>query len=277
MVSGVLLVTPAVIYASHAGEERVPGPLRSLVVNATAYPQRFVVWSMESLQDAWFSYVDLRGVRAENVGLHAENLRLMAESQGVAELQAENARLRRLAAYVEASPEMRLVSAPVIAYGPDARYRSVRIGRGTQDGLRTGMPVITPEGVVGRILHTYDRSSDVLLITDPSSAVAALAQRTRARATARGISANDRLRLDYVIKSDDLEESDILVTAPSGGMFPKGLRLGRATKVNEAAHGLFKSAELQPFVDFDRLEEVQVVVDHGPSAAVDRPSDGSFQ
>jgi cell shape-determining protein MreC len=60
-------------------------------------------------------------------------------------------------------------------------------------------------------------------------------------------------------------------------MFPKGLRIGRATKVNEAAHGLFKSAELVPFVDFDRLEEVQVVVDHGPSARLDRPFDSIVQ
>lgn len=277
VLSGVLLVLPIVVYASHAGEDRLPGSVRTAVVWATAYPQRFVVAAMESAQDAWFSYVDLRGVRGRNLELRAENLQLKTSHEQFVELEKENERLRKLAAYVEAVPEMRLVAAPVVAYGPDARYRSLRIGRGTQDGIRTGMPVVTPDGVVGRVLNAYDNVSDVLLITDPSSAVAALSQRTRARATARGISSDDRMRLEYVIKSDNLEESDILVTAPSGGLFPKGLRLGRATRVNEAAHGLFKSAELVPFVDFTRLEEVQVIVDQLPSARLYRPFDSSVQ
>lgn len=271
VVTGLLLVLPLVVYASHAELESAPGPLRRAVVWATGPVQQAIVASVAAAQDAWYGYVDLRRVRDENDRLRAELLHLREGRSQMTELQHENGRLRRMAGYADGIPEMRLVGASVIAYGPDARFRSVRIGRGSDDGLRVGMPVVTAEGVVGRLLNVYERASDVLLITDPSSAVAALSQRTRARATARGLSASDRLRLDYVVKSEDLEESDILVTAPSGGLFPKGLRLGRVARVNEAAHGLFKTAEVVPFVDFERLEEVQVVVDNGPAARVDRP------
>ncbi len=271
VLTGLLLVIPLVVYASHAEVASAPGSLRRAVVSMTSPVQSGLTRAVNGVQDLWFGYVDLRGVRQQNLELRAELLRQRAAQLDLHELQSENERLRRLANHTDAAPEMRLLGATVISFGADSRFRTIRIGRGAMDGLRAGMPVISPDGVVGRLLNVYETVSDVLLITDPSSAVAVLSQRTRARATARGVSAADRLRLDYVIKSDDLEESDILVTAPSGGLFPKGLRIGRATRVNEAAHGLFKAAELVPFVDFGRLEEVQVVVDNGPSALLERP------
>jgi rod shape-determining protein MreC len=272
IVSGLLLMMPLVTYASHAETESVPWFPRRAVVWATSPVERAIVFAVESAQDAWYSYVDLRDTHAQNFALRAEVHRLRDAQTHLQELEAENTRLRRLVGYAEAAPEMRMIAASVVAYGPDPKYRGIRIGRGATDGLRSGMPVITPDGVVGRLVTVYENTADVLLITDPSSAVAALSQRTRARATARGLSSTERLRLDYVIKSEDLEESDILVTAPSGGLFPKGLRIGRATRVNEGAHGLFKSADLVPFVDFDRLEEVQVVVENAPSARLERPA-----
>lgn len=271
LVAGALLVLPLVTYASHAEHGFVPGPLRSAVVFVTAPFQHAIVWTVSSAQDAWYGYVDLRRVRAENGALRAELLRLRAGEARLGEVEAENTRLRRLAAYVEAEPELRMIAAPVLAYGPDPKFKGLRIGRGAADGLVAGQPVVTADGVVGRLLAVYESSADVQLIIDPQSTVAAQSQRSRARASARGLGGEGRLRLDYIVKSDDLEDGDILVTAPSGGLFPKGLKLGRATGVAQAGNGLFKRSELVPAVDFGRLEEVLVVLGDGPTASLETP------
>jgi rod shape-determining protein MreC len=273
LVIGFLLSFAFLTYASHAGQPTLPSPIRRTVVWLTAPVQRALVGTVSTAQDVWYGYVDLRDVRERNRNLQAEVIRLQGETGKLAEMQAENERLRKMASFAESVPDMRLVGAPVIALGADPKVPSIRIGRGSADGLRVGQPVVTPEGVVGRITQVYDTAADVLPIIDPASAVAAMTQRTRTRATARGIGDVHRVRLDFIVKSDDIEDGDILLTAASGGLYPKGLLLGRAQHVkdNPGAHGLFKSAELVPAVDFDRLEEVQVIVDRSAAAALDVP------
>jgi rod shape-determining protein MreC len=280
ILASLMLALPMVTYVAHAQKPFVPGPVRNGIVWATSPIQRAIVWTVSSAQDAWYGYVDLRHTHQENLELRRQVLALRVRDERVDELQAENARLRRIVSFDEAQSDIRLVTASVVAFGPDPKFRSIRIGRGSVDGIRQGMPVVTPDGVVGRVSRVYEAASDVLLIIDPTSAVAALSQRTRTRATARGVGDVTRIRLDFIVKSDDIEEGDILVTAPSGGLFPKGLRMGRVTHVTESSdssHGLFKGAELIPAVDFDRLEEVQVVMDNGPSAARELPITSSIQ
>jgi len=268
----VLLVVPAVVYVSHANEPYVPGPVRSAVVWVTGPVESLLTWSAEAAQDGFYGYADLRKTREENLALRAAVLRERERSMRLDEVAAENLRLRRLAGFREGTTELRLTAASVVAFGPDPKFRSVRIDRGFVDGMRTGMAVLTPEGVVGRLAVVHERYSDLQLVTDPQSAVAVQSQRSRARATARGTSQGGRLRLDYVVRSEDLEDGDVLVTAASGGLFPKGLRVGRASRVAASDSGLFRTADLVPFVDFDALEEVLVVVDNGPTAALSEPA-----
>lgn len=263
-----LLSAPFVVYIAHADVESVPGPVRRAVVWVTSPVQRVLVWTVSTTQDVWYGYADLRGTHARNLELLARSHRLATADSELAELRSENARLRRLASYADSRSDTRLLAAPVIAWGPDARYKSVRIGRGGNDGLQPGMPVVTPDGLVGRVSNVFGDTADVLLVTDPSSAVAAMTQRSRARTSIAGIGNSKALRLDYLGRNEDVEDGDILVTSNAGGLYPKGLRVGRAIRVQSANYGLFKSAELEPSVDFSRLEEVQVIMDAGPSAAV---------
>ncbi len=268
-------MAPLVVYAAHAGVASTPGPVRRAVVRMTTPVQAVVVRAGGAVQDVWFGRVDLRRVRAENRLLRVENLRLKARVEPADELALENARLRRLVDAREADAGLRVSTAAVLGTTVVAGHRLLRIDRGSDDGVRAGLPVVTPDGVVGRVHEVHARASDVLVVTDPESAIAVLDQRSRTRATARGTGEDGSVRLDYVLKSDDLEEGDVLVTAPSGGLFPKGLRVGRATHVDEAAHGLFKGAQLVPFVDVSRLEEVQVVLDHGVTATAPVGNGGS--
>ena len=265
----VLLVLPAVVYVSHADEPYVPGAVRSAVVWVTGPVAELVTWTAETAQDAWYGYADLRRTRDENLALRAAVMKGREQAMRLDEVAAENVRLRRLAAFREGATDLRLVAASVVAFGPDPKFRSIRLDRGFVDGMRTGMAVLTPDGVVGRLAVVYEGFSDVQLVTDPQSAVAVQAQRSRARATARGTSHDGRLRLDYVVRSADLVAGEVLVTAASGGLFPKGLRVGRASHVAPNDSGLFRTADLVPFVDMDTLEEVLVVIDNGPTASVE--------
>lgn len=266
-----LLVLPFVVYAAHAGSDTMPGMIRRSVVWVTSPVQRALVWSVETAQDGWYGYVDLRGTHERNESLLANAQRVATLEARLAEVEAENVRLRRMASYAESLVEMRLVAAPVLAWGPDPKYRGIRIGRGERDGVRAGMPVVTPDGVVGRVTTAYASAADVLLVTDPSSSVAVMSQRTRARASVGGTGEQGRLRLDYLSRNDDLEDGDILVTSNAGGLYPKGLRVGRAVGVTDASYGLFKRADLEPAVDFSKLEEVQVITDSAASAQLPRP------
>jgi rod shape-determining protein MreC len=136
-----------------------------------------------------------------------------------------------------------------------------------------GAPVIAPEGVVGIVSQLTGSYADVQLILSPLSAIPAIAQRTRSRSTVKGTGDIARCKLTYALRADDLQESDVLVTAGGPGFFPQGLRIGRAVNVVKKSHGLFLEADVVPAVDFSRLDEVLVVVDHavavplGPAAA----------
>lgn len=266
-----LLVLPLVVYVSHADVPSVPGVARRAVVWVTSPVQRVLVWSVSGVQDLWYGYVDLRDTRERNLALMTDTQRMKTLELKMVELEAENARLRRLAAYAESRPETRLVAAPVIGWGVDSRFKGIRLGRGSDDGLQPGMPVVTPDGLVGRVAQVFPSAADVLLVTDPSSAVAVMTQRTRARASAAGTGDPSTLRLDYLGRNEDVEDGDLLMTSSAGGLYPKGLRVGRAVGVMSGSYGLFKTAQLEPSVDFSRLEEVQVVMDTGPTAVVGVP------
>jgi rod shape-determining protein MreC len=160
--------------------------------------------------------------------------------------------------------------APVVAVGASPHSHTLRIARGSDDGVRKGAPVIAPDGVVGTVAQVTGGYADVQLIVSPLSAVPALSQRTRSRSTVKGTGDISRCKLEYALRTDDLQEGDILITAGGAGFFPQGLRIGRITNVAKKPHGLFLDAEVVPAVDFSKLDEVTVVVPQpSPSGAQD--------
>jgi rod shape-determining protein MreC len=143
----------------------------------------------------------------------------------------------------------------------------LRIARGSDDGVVKGAPVIAPDGVVGIVSQLTGSYADVQLIVSPLSAVPAISQRTRSRSTVKGTGDISRCKLTYALRTDDLQEGDVLVTAGGPGFFPQGMRVGRAVNVVKKPHGLFLDAEVIPAVDFSRLDEVGVVMDFAPPPA----------
>jgi rod shape-determining protein MreC len=144
----------------------------------------------------------------------------------------------------------------------------VTIDRGADDGVRKMMPVVTADGVLGRVHTLAARSADVLLLTDRNSSIAVRIERSRARANVRGQGAPGPCRLEYALRSDDLLEGDQLVTSGTDGVFPRGLPVGQVTRVKRGGYGLYQAAEVVPAVDVNRVEEVAILVSTENPAAL---------
>lgn len=189
--------------------------------------------------------------------LDTENRQLRAELVAQNELRHENERLRRLLGFVEEATVPTL-AAHVIAEDASSWFRTIEIDRGAVDGIRDGMPVVDAAGLIGRIVRTTPHSSRVLLITDASSAVAVLVQDQRIRGVCRG--QGGELALDFALLQDAIQVGDGVITSGLGGVFPKGLVVGFVRSVQREQFGLFQTIEVEPAVDFSRLEEVLVLL-----------------
>ncbi|MBW2365959.1 MAG: rod shape-determining protein MreC [Deltaproteobacteria bacterium] len=127
------------------------------------------------------------------------------------------------------------------------------------DGLKKGLPVIIPEGIAGHITEVTSHYAKVLLIFDQNSAVDAFVQRTRARGIVKG-ETTGRCVLKYVLQKHDIRVGDTVVSSGWDGVFPKGLRIGYVSKVVKRTSGIFQEIKVTPYVDFDNLEEVLVIL-----------------
>ena len=216
---------------------------------------------VDSVDDTWNGYLWLVDTRQRNVELERENKELRARLVEADEALLQNLRLRRLLAFVD---DLDKPALPAQVIGEDASNwsRTIIINKGARAGLRNGFPVVAADGVVGRIIKTAANSSRVLLITDASSAVAALVQRTRTRGVGRG-RGND-LSLEFALRDSDARVGDLLVTSGMGGVFPKGLPLGRIKEIERDPFSLFQQISVATATDFSHLEEVMVIVGEDP-------------
>jgi rod shape-determining protein MreC len=214
--------------------------------------------SIRFVRDIWKTYFDLVGVAAENLELRKR----MAEARGMQnqleEIELANARLRELLHFRRAF-DQKVTVAEIIAKDPSSWFNTVIINKGHADGLVTGLPVVVPEGIAGQVVETARSHAKVLLITDPNSAVDGLVQRTRVRGVIKG-GTTGRCQFHYVPGKEDVQEGDTIVSSGLDQVYPKGLRIGRVTRVEMAAADIFQTIVVQPYVDFEKLEEVLILL-----------------
>ena len=227
-----------------------------------------LLWIMRPLQIAaqsttdWIeevqtNYSMLKGYKAENEKLRNRIQELEAEKNQLLEAGATNQRLRELLEFRSHLPTG-TVTASIIANSGSSWFKSCLLDKGSTDGVRKGMAVVTPLGAVGQVVAVTARTAKVLLIADPNNGVDVLVQRTRARGIVSGSLDNGTI-LKYVKRSEDIQEGDRLVTSGLDGIFPKGIVVGSVTKVRKQTLGLFQHIEVMPAVNLARTEEVLVV------------------
>ena len=214
---------------------------------------------IKTVQGTFQQYIFLVNLEKENRALKKKIAELQEENHRIKEMKLANERLRQLLQFREKnSPSM--IGAEVIGQDPSSWFKSISIDKGERDGVKKGMAVVSPAGVIGQVLKTAPHYATVLLITDYNSAIDSIVQRTRAKAIVEGKGEN-RCRLKYLLRAEEAAVGDVVVTSGLGGNFPKGLMVGEIKKVDKKGHGVFQYAELVPSADMTQLEEVFVIME----------------
>lgn len=222
-------------------------------------------WVLSRVEALWQEYVDLRGVREENERLHDTLGEMIRENGQLREDASRVANLERLLRF-PTPPRWRTEAARVIGQrlGPAGILETVLVDRGEEHGLALDAPVVTPDGVAGRVLRVSEHFSTVLLVEDPSSRIAVVGRQQRAIAILAGQGPGEPLDLLYVPVSSTLSVGEILVTSGLDGIFPRGIPVARVTKVEKPEVSLFQTAQAEPLVAARSVEDVLVLARIAP-------------
>ncbi|MCG9966995.1 rod shape-determining protein MreC [Pelotomaculum terephthalicicum JT] len=177
------------------------------------------------------------------------------------EYKLENERLTSLLNYKQVMAETYdLIAASVVGRDPGNWFGNITLNRGTSDGVEENMTVLTPEGLVGRVISVSSSTCEVLLITDPRSGVGSIIQDTRTSGIVEGTTASSGMtRMIHIPNSATVEAGQVVITSGLGSIFPKNIPVGRITDIRSEPSGMFNSADIQPFADLSRLEEVLII------------------
>ncbi len=230
--------------------------LQVVTFGSFAEVQRSTMALVAGGRNFWFGYIALRQVHLENEALKHELQTLQVRLQHEhAEAQRTDS-LRQLLELRERA-NLDTTAADVIAAAGSPEFRTVTIDKGTNDGLATDMAVISPAGVIGRVILPSRRASKVQLLIDRNAAAGALIERTRVQGVVEGFG-DGSLRLEYVPGSSEVKPGDLVVTSGIDGIYPKGFVIGTVEQVGPGSGG-YHQITIRPAVDFTRLEEVLVV------------------
>jgi rod shape-determining protein MreC len=216
-----------------------------------------------AVQDFFTSPRDMASLRQRNAELEGEVAELQAQ---VIQLQQEVGQTQVLAAlvdFIRVRPENEYAAAAVIGRDPSPFLHYVIINRGSNEGILRGMPVVTNQGLIGRVDAVIADAARVQLITDPAASVNVRLQNAETEASLVGSVTGD-LTLEMIPQDIDIQRGDLVLTSGLGGGYPPDLIIGQVVNVRSRDFDLFQQATVQPVVDFNRLEIVLVIVNFEP-------------
>ncbi len=230
--------------------------IRVWAVDAVTPLEKGIVWFQSSVTNLWHNYFYLRGVRQENRELKRQ-IELLRIEQVRLNQDAEQA--RRLQALLGFREQFisKTLAAQVIGSSGSEQSRSVYIDKGSRDGIKPDMAVITAEGVVGKVLRVFKTTSQVLLVNDQTSGVGAILEKSRLQGVLRGTPLGEVV-LEKVMSDETVQPGERVLTSGGDQIFPKGLPVGTVTKVSPGPE-LFLNIRVKPAADLNRLEEVLVI------------------
>jgi rod shape-determining protein MreC len=232
--------------------------IRIWAVEAITPLERALVDVQNGARSLWHNYFYLRGVRAENRQLKDQLEQLRIEQVRLSEDAAQARRLQALLDFKEQYIS-KTVAAQVIGSSGSDLSRSVYIDKGSDAGVKSDMPVITADGIVGKVLRVYPSTSLVLLINDQSSGVGAILEKTRLQGVLKG-TATGELTLERIMSDEQVPPGETILTSGGDQIFPKGLPVGTVAKVGNGKD-LFLNIKVKPTANLSKLEEVLVVLE----------------
>lgn len=252
-------------------------PLSSQFRDVLAPAQSGLTWLSRQARYVISLPVSMYGAVERSKALEQEVQRLQSEIIRLNELKAENQRLTGLLNYKQMmAQQYELMVASVIARDPSNWFATVTLNRGSRDGVRENMTVLTPQGLVGRVITVSNTNCEVLLITDPRSGVGSLIQETRTPGIVEGaVGSSGMARIIHIPNDAQVEEGQVVITSGNGSVFPKGIPVGTIVNVSVESAGLFKSADVRLFASMNQLEEVFIVT--GVLSGGDTPQTGEVR
>jgi len=241
--------------------------LETTIFGALSRVQALTAWVTQGVTGAWGNYVALKGHRAR-----ADALQLQVDRLGV-ELQHANSQARRAEQleqllHLQRTELPATMAARVIAADPAAAFRTVTIDKGASDGVRRDMAVLSPLGVVGRVIdEPAAHAAKVQLIIDRNAGAGAFIDRTGAGGVVVGADSDAPLRMEYVSNLSDVAIGDLVMTSGLDGIYPRGYVIGRIEKA-ERGSSIYKLIAIRPRVDFSSLDTVLLVTGPQPAAAL---------
>lgn len=206
---------------------------------------------------------DITSLRDRNAELENQVSQLQSQMIQMEQQLREAQVLYALLDFARTRPENEYTAAAVIGLDPNPFLRYVIIDKGSDDGIRHGMPVVTEQGLVGRVDAVTASAARVQLITDPGSRVNVRLQTTDTKALLTGSLIGD-VSLDMVPQETDLQIGEVVLTSGLGGSYPSDVLIGKVVSVSRRPNDLFQVAAIQPAVDFSTLRAVLVITNFRP-------------
>lgn len=234
-----------------------PSLFHQIVTEVLSPVQEGLASSKKNLSSLWDNYLSIVNTSKENTVLKKQISRLESDLTFMEEMRKENLRLKRLLNFSDEKEHTRVL-AQVVGWDSANEFKVIRLNKGTRHGIKPMSPVITDHGLVGYVYRATDHYSDVLTILDQNNRVDVVVERTRTHGIIEGV-LNFKCALKYIMRNEQVEVGDKLITAGVGGIYPKGLKVGMITGIAKENFGMTLSIEVVPSVDFDKLEEVLVL------------------
>ena len=262
MIGGVLiLITISIIALSMTSRRHITDEPGQIAISFIPPFQEILTHLTNAVQDVWRHYFALVRTAHENDQLRRALALSVEESRKCREVELANHRLRNLLNFKDLEA-FDVLAAEVIGRDPSIWFKTIVIDKGKVDGVTKGLPVVNAQGIVGQVISAGNRYAKVLLLTDPASAADALIQRSRSRGVVKGNAAPDCL-FDYAVSNDDIQIGDWVISSGLDGVYPKGLAIGRVSGLMRPDDDLFQEVIVSPSVDFEKIEEVLIILNPG--------------
>jgi rod shape-determining protein MreC len=238
-------------------------PLSRILLNPIVSAQTWLAKRYQAVQSLITQPEDITTLRQQNSELEAENSRLQVQIVELQQLVTEAELLSTLVDYERRHVENQYTAASVIARDVSPFMHYVIIDRGSDDGLRKGMPVITQQGLVGSIAAVTAGAARVQLINDPGSSINVVLQQSGEEAVING-QITGEIELDMIRQNATIQPGDLVLTSGLGGNYPANIVVGQVITVRNEASALFQTASVQPAVDFSQLGIVLIITNFQP-------------
>ena len=234
-----------------------------LVVSPITEIQTWVSQQYQGMESFISASQDIREIRQQNTELDTENARRQAQIVELQQRLVEYEILSALLEFARANPEHKYIGASVIGRDPSPFLNYIIINRGSDDGLKRGMPVVTQNGLAGRVVQVTASGARISLITDPVTRINVRVEPSRSAAVLTGSITGD-ITLEQIPQDADVNPGNLILTSGLGGNYPQNIIVGQVTSIKSRENALFQSASVQPVTDFDELAIVLVITNFKP-------------